>query len=104
MTPLLGLWHLLNFAIPALAVGGLTALIAKRLRPSEFRATPLLRLGTASATASALGYVGSVVLLRHDGMMTAYAAMVVCSAVSVACFARRATPDQLEIPAWMFLS
>lgn len=104
MTPLLGFWHLMSFAIPALAVGGLTALVAKRLRPGEFRATTALRLGAASCTASALGYLCSVVLLRHDGMMTAYAAMVLCSAVSVACFARRATPVQVEIPAGQFLS
>jgi hypothetical protein len=101
---LLGFWHLMSFAIPALVVGGLTALIAKRFRPGEFRATTGLRLGAVASTASALGYLCSVVLLRHDGMMTAYAAIVVCSAVSVVCFARKAMPVQGEIPAYKFLS
>jgi len=104
VTPLLGFWQLMSFAVPALVVGGLTALIAKQLRPGEFRATTALRLGVVSSTASALGYLGSVVLLRHDGMMTAYAAIVVCSAVSVVCFARRAMPGQVEVPAYKFLS
>ena len=104
MTPLLGFWHLVGFAVPALVVGGLTALIAKRFRPGEFRATTGLRLGIVASTASVLGYLCGVVLLRHDGMMVAYAAMVMCSAVSVMCFARRAPPVQVEIPVYRFLS
>lgn len=104
MTPLLGFWHLISLAIPALVVGGLTAFIAKRSWPGEYRATTGLRLCAASCTASALGYLCSVVLLRHDGMMAAYAAMVVCSAVGVARFARRAAPVQVDVPAYKFLS
>lgn len=89
VTPLLGTWHLLGLAVPPLIVGGLTALFAKWLWRRELRATPLLRLGATSCTAAALGFGCCLALLRHDGGMTAYAVMTVCSALSVAWFARR---------------
>ena len=84
VSPLLGTWHLLGLVVPALIVGGMTALFAKWLWHRELRAAPLLRLGITSCAASVLGCGACLALLRQDGAMAAYAVMVACSALSVA--------------------
>ena len=84
MTPLLGTWHLLALAVPALVVGSLTALLAKWLWHRELRATSLLRLATASCAASALGFGVCLALLRQDGGMVTYAVTAGCSALGAA--------------------
>jgi hypothetical protein len=85
---LLGTWHLLGLLVPALTVGGLTALFAKWLWRTELLASPLLRLGILSCAASVLGFGACLTLLRQDGAMAAYAVMAGCSALSLACFGR----------------
>lgn len=84
-----GLWHLLSFAVPALAVGALTALTAKCLWRAELRAISGFRLSVASGAASALGYAAIVAWLGQDGRMAAYAVMLTSSTLSVWWLARR---------------
>ena len=88
MTPLSGAWHVLGFAVPAVAVACLSAVIAKWLWRPEFRATTLARLSGTASACSALGFTCSVAWLGHDGQMAAYAVMVVCCALSIWWFAR----------------
>lgn len=84
-----GVWHLLGFALPALVVAGLTALLAKWLWRAEFRAVGLVRLGAVCCVSSVLGFACSIAWLGQDGRMVAYAAMVLCCALSTWWVARR---------------
>jgi hypothetical protein len=89
VTPLSGLWHLLSFAVPALATGCLTALLAKWLWRAEFRTVKLVRLGAVCCAASVFGFACCIAWLGQDGRMAAYAVMVICCALSTWWFARR---------------
>lgn len=84
-----GLWHLLGFIMPALALGCLTAGLAKLLWRAEFLGVSWVRLATGSSVASALGYACCIVWLGQDGRMIAYAVTLACCATGTWCFARR---------------
>ena len=83
MGPLDALWHLLNFLLPALGVGGLAAAGAKLLWRRELAAASWRRLATWSFGAGALCLVGGLVVFGRDGRMATYGAMVLACAVAL---------------------
>ena len=83
MGPLDALLHLLNFVLPALALGALAAALAKGLWWRELRAVRWWALAWPAAVASLLATVGGLVLLGQDGRMLTYAAMVLACALAL---------------------
>jgi hypothetical protein len=83
MGPLDAVWHLANLFLPALALGALTAALAKLLWRRELAAVTWRRLaGTAAAAAAAAVLLGLVVFGR-DGRMATYAGMVLATAAAL---------------------
>jgi hypothetical protein len=83
MGPLDAVWHLANLFLPALALGTLTAALAKLLWRRELAAVTWRRLaGTAAAAAAAVVLLGLVVFGR-DGRMATYAGMVLATAAAL---------------------
>jgi hypothetical protein len=79
--PLDATWHLLNFFAPALAVGALTAVLAKLVWWRELRAVPWLPLGGWGSVGAVVGLVAALVVFGRDGKMAGYGLMLVaCSA------------------------
>ena len=85
-----GLWHVLGLIMPALWVASLTALLAKWWWPAELRGVGGLRLCAVCTSSSVLGNALCSAWLGQDGRMLAYAAMVLCCALSTWWFARAA--------------
>ncbi len=77
------LWHLLDFAAPALLLGVISATVAKWLWRGQLRATPWLQLGASAAAASLLACITGLVITGRDGKMVTYAAMVLACAASL---------------------
>jgi hypothetical protein len=86
-----GLWHLLNFFAPALAVGVLAASATKLLWWKELRSVGWSHLAGWAVAGSAAALVAGLVWTGRDGKMATYAAMVVACALSLgwAAFGRR---------------
>ena len=83
MAPLDAFWHLANLFVPALALGALTAALAKLLWRRELAAVRWRRLaGTAGAAGAAVTLAG-LVLLGRDGKMATYGAMVAACALTL---------------------
>jgi hypothetical protein len=76
MGPLDALWHLLNFAYPAAAVGMLAAALAKLLWRRELGPVPWRRLARDTFIAGLLVLVAGLVVFGRDGKMATYLAMV----------------------------
>ncbi len=76
-------WHVINFAAPALLLGAISATAAKWIWPGPLRTTPWVRLGSLAAAASLLACVVGLVITGRDGKMITYAAMVLACAVSL---------------------
>jgi len=83
MGPLDALWHLLNFAYPALAVGLLAAAGAKLLWRRELATVPWLRLARDAALAGLVVLAAGLVIFGHDGKMATYLAMVAACALTL---------------------
>jgi hypothetical protein len=83
MSPLDGLWHLLNFVAPALATSGVASFLAKGVWRRRLRTLGLARLWAGAATSSFVCYAAAVILLGRDGKMAAYAALVTGCALSL---------------------
>jgi hypothetical protein len=81
--PLDALWHLLNFAVPAFALGMLSAIGAKLLWRRELAATSWWRLARDASLAALLVLVAGLMLTGHDGRMATYGVMVVASALTL---------------------
>lgn len=81
MGPLDAFWHLLNFLLPALGLGMLSAAGAKLLWRRELAGMAWARLARDASLAAAAMLVGGLVAFRHDGRMATYAAMVVACAL-----------------------
>jgi len=77
------LWHLLNFFAPAIGMGLLAPLIAKLVWRREFKAARWRRLVLWATVSSALVLVAALVVLRGDGKMLTYGAMVLACAFSL---------------------
>jgi hypothetical protein len=80
-----GLWHLLNFFLPALVLGVLTATLAKGLWRGELKGVAWSRLAVWGVLASAAASIGGLVALGRDGRMATYGAMVVACALALWC-------------------
>ena len=61
------LWHLLNFAAPALLLGVISATAAKWLWRGSMRGTSWLQLSGSAAAASLLACVAGLVITGRDG-------------------------------------
>jgi hypothetical protein len=83
MGPLDAFWHLANLFVPALALGALTAALAKLLWRRELAAVRWCRLAGAAGAAGALVTLAGLVLLGRDGKMATYGAMVVACALTL---------------------
>jgi hypothetical protein len=83
MGPLDAFWHLANLFLPALALGALTAALAKLLWRRELASVRWRRLAGAAGAASALVTLAGLVLLGRDGKMATYGAMVVACALTL---------------------
>lgn len=75
--------HLINFLLPALAVGPLAAACAKLVWRSELRAVRWRRLALWATAAGVLSLFGGLVAFGRDGMMATYGAMVFTSALAL---------------------
>ena len=83
MGPLDALDHLLNFLLPALAVGGLAAALSKLIWRRELAGVRWGRLAGWACTASAAALFGGLVAFGQDGRMVSYAAMLAASAIAL---------------------
>lgn len=83
MGPLDALWHLLNFAYPAVALGLIAAGLAKLLWRHELGGVPWRRLARDAALAGLAVLVAGLVLFGRDGKMATYGAMVAACAVTL---------------------
>ena len=78
-----GLWHLLNFFAPALAVGALASALTKVLWWRELKSVPWRRLAAWAMAASSVVLVTGLVWAGRDGKMATYVAMVVGCAIGL---------------------
>ena len=83
MGPLDALWHVMNFVLPGIALGLLSAAGAKLLWRRELAAVAWQRLARDAAIACVLVLVAGLALFRHDGRMATYAAMVLACAITL---------------------
>ena len=83
MGPLVAFWHLANLFVPALALGALTAALAKLLWRRELAAMRWHRLAGPACAAGALVTLAGLVVLGRDGKMVTYGAMVVACALTL---------------------
>ncbi len=78
------IWHLSNFAAPALLLSAIGAAGAKLLWRRQLRATMTWpRLFGSAAAASLTASVAGLVATGHDGKMLTFAAMVLACAISL---------------------
>ena len=83
MGPLDALWHVTNLFVPALALGVLSAALAKLLWRRELAAVTWRRLAVPAALACALATLAGLVAFGHDGRIATYAGMVVACAITL---------------------
>ena len=81
MGPLDAIWHVLNFLLPAVGVGLLSAAGAKLLWRRELAGVPWRRLARDACIACVLVLMAGLVAFRQDGRMATYGAMVLASAL-----------------------
>ena len=93
MGPLDALWHLSNLIAPGLALGMVSAALAKLLWRRELAAVPWRRLAGWAAVASTVALLAGLVITGRDGRMGTYGAMVLACASALwwAGFRRRGT-------------
>ena len=88
MGPIDTFFHLLNFAAPAVAVGALTALLARIFMKKR----PLVHVFTAQVAINSvvclLVLFGGLWFFGHDGKMATYATLVLACATSQWCLSR----------------
>lgn len=83
MGPLDAMWHLLNFLAPAVAVGALSAALAKLLWRRHLATVRWRRLASWAGGAAATALVGGLIGFGRDGMMATYAAMVLANTLAL---------------------
>lgn len=76
-------WHVVDFALPALLLGVFSATAAKGLWRGPLRSTSWLRLSGGAVAASLLACIAGLVLTGRDGKMLTYAVMVLACAASL---------------------
>jgi hypothetical protein len=75
--------HLVNLVVPALALGGVAAGLAKLAWRAELSARPWWRLAASAAGANVLVTVAGLAWSGHDGRMATYLAMVLATALTL---------------------
>jgi len=83
MGPLDVVFHLTNFFLPALAVAGLAAALAKLLWRRELSGQPWARLSGRASAAGALVLVAGLVVTGHDGRMSTYGVLILAVALTL---------------------
>jgi hypothetical protein len=81
--PLEAIWHLLNFAAPAVSLGLVTSAMAKLLWRRHLESVSWWRLAGWTAANAVLVLLVALVTLGGDGKMMTYAAMVLASALTL---------------------
>lgn len=76
-------WHLLNFFMPALAVGMLAAAGAKLLWRRELARVSWRRLAAWPSVAGSVVLLGGLAFFGRDGRMLSYAAMLLAAALAL---------------------
>jgi hypothetical protein len=91
MSPLDGLWHLLNFLAPAIGVALISASLAKLLWRRELAAVSWRRLVGWSTAAGLLALLAGLLVFGRDGRIATYGALITASALALwwAGFVRR---------------
>ncbi|BDT68881.1 hypothetical protein os1_30680 [Comamonadaceae bacterium OS-1] len=82
MGPIDSIFHLLNFAAPALAVGVLTALAAKAFIKNKPLVLSWYAQAAINSVVCLLVLLGGLWFFGHDGKMATYAALVLACATS----------------------
>jgi hypothetical protein len=75
--------HFVNFFMPALGVGLLSALLAKLLWRHALQGVTLRRLAAWAVGSCALVLIGGLVLTGRDGRMATYIAMTAACALAL---------------------
>jgi hypothetical protein len=83
MGPLDALWHLLNFAAPALGVGLLTTALAKALFRRELAGAAWRALLLWSTGAGLAVLLACLVMFGRDGRMSTYGLLVAATALAL---------------------
>ena len=83
MGPLDAIWHLLNFAAPALGLGLLTTALAKLLYRRELKGVAWRPLLVWSVSAGMAVLVAGLLVFGRDGRMATYGALVVATALAL---------------------
>jgi hypothetical protein len=83
MSPLDGIWHLLNFMAPAFGVALLSASLMKLLWRRELAPVSWLRLVVWAATAGIAALLAGLLIFGRDGKMATYGALVTASALAL---------------------
>ena len=76
-------WHVSNFAAPALLLGAISSAVAKLLWRRQLRGWTWLRLFGFAAGASLIVCLAGLALTGRDGKMITYAGMVFACAASL---------------------
>jgi hypothetical protein len=76
-------WHVVNLFLPGLALGALSAALAKLLWRRELAGVRWSHLAAPASLASAAVALAGLVLLGRDGRMAMYAAMVLACALTL---------------------
>jgi hypothetical protein len=75
--------HLLNLFLPAVALGALSAGLAKLIWRRDLAGLTWLRLATPACAAAAAAVLAGLLLFGRDGRMATYAAMVLACAITL---------------------
>ena len=81
--PLDALNHLVNLLLPALAVGALSAALAKWAWRRELAGVRWRRLASWAAGAGVAATLGGLVFFGHDGRMATYGAMLLAASLAL---------------------
>lgn len=83
MGPIDALIHFVNFFMPAIGVGLLSALLTKLLWRRSLQGVALLKLVIWAISIGALVLIAGLVITGRDGRMATYVAMSVACAVAL---------------------
>lgn len=83
MEPLAFLNHLVNFFVPAVALGAMAAALAKLAWRADLASQAWWRMATLAAAANAVVTVAGLVWFGRDGRVATYAAMVLATAITL---------------------
>jgi hypothetical protein len=75
------LWHLIDFALPALGVGALTALLCKSFWRKTLAGVSWWTLAWQASAAGGVVLLAGLLVTGHDGKMGTYAALVAACAL-----------------------